>query len=484
MIRAALSTGSAPPAQAPAPIPRQVWGIAAVVTFGTFMSGLDTSLVNVGIETIGRDLHADLATTQWMASGYLLALAAALPMSGWTSRRLGSGRAWLLALGAFTITSALCATAPGIGALIVFRVLQGLAGGLLVTTGMTILAQAAGRAAMGRVLSIIGVPTVLAPALGPTVGALIIAHASWQFLFVINVPIGVLGVLLGLRFVPRGTRGEAGPLDLAGLALVAAGLPLLTYGITTAAQQRTLLSTPVLSCLLAGALALVVFAHRSLNRRFPLVDLRLFTNRVYAAATSLTLFSGAALLGGQIVMPLYFQVQRDQTILDTGLLLAPFGLGAAATFPVAGRLTDRFGGGRVAGVGFVITTLVTIPMAMLGADAGLVGVEVLLLLRGVGLALAGGPVMAAAMSAVARHQLDDASALVNVVARVGGALGSAVMVVILTSNLPGGESGAATADAFHVTFWWLTGASVAAYVGTRWLAAEQRSSIDRKETSA
>ncbi|MGI8816682.1 MAG: MFS transporter [Pseudonocardia sp.] len=161
------------------------------------------------------------------------------------------------------------------------------------------------------------------------------------------------------------------------------------------------------------------------------------------------------------------------SIVDTGLLLLPFGLAAAATFPIGGRLTDRYGGGRIAAAGLALTAAVTIPLALLTPDANLVVVEALQIPRGIGLALAGAPVIAAAMAAVARHQLADASAQISIISRVGGALGSALLVVILTNNLPHGSSGAATAGAFHTTFWWLSIASIAALGGAGWLVIEQ-----------
>ncbi len=292
----------------------------------------------------------------------------------------------------------------------------------------------------------------------------------------INLPIGAVAVLLGVRFVPRGEQATTGPLDLPGLVLVAAGLPLLTYGITQAAQRQSVTALAALLPLLTGAAALILFTRRSLHRTSPLLDLRLFTNRVYTAAACQTVFGGAALFGGQIVMPLYFQLQRNQPIVDTGLLLLPFGLGAAAMFPLAGRLTDRYSGGCVAAAGLAITALATIPMTLLGAHANLVGVEALQVLRGIGLAMAGAPVIAAAMAAIARHQLADASAVINILARVGGALGSALLVVILTNTLPHTASGAAATAAFHTTFWWLTAAAIAALAGSGWLVAEQRRS--------
>lgn len=448
-------------------IPAAVWGIAAVITFGGFMSGLDTSLVNVGLNTIGQDLGASLTSTQWVTSAYLLALAAALPACGWLGWRFGGGRVWLWSLAMFTVLSGLCAVAPDIGVLIALRALQGVSGGVLVTAGMTILAEVAGPGRMGRILSITGVPTVLAPALGPTAGALLLAHLSWSWLFLINLPIGALGVALGLRFVPRGDRAATTPIDLTALVLVAAGLPLLTYGLTALGDRGTLLAPAVFLPLLAGIVALVAFARRSLHRESPLLDVRLLTNRVFAAAACQLFFGGVALFGGQIVMPLYFQLLRGQSIVDTGLLLLPFGLGAAATFPVAGRLTDRYGGGRVASAGLIVTTLVTVPMALLGAGTSLVTVEALQVLRGIGLALSGAPAIAAAFAAVARHQLADASAQINILSRTGGALGSALLVVVLTRA---GQGPAA----FHATFWWLTAAAGIALVAALWLVTEQK----------
>jgi EmrB/QacA subfamily drug resistance transporter len=458
----------------PAAIPASVWRLAAVIAFGAVMAGLDTSVANVGLDTIGQGLGASLASTQWITSGYLLSLAGALPACGWLSRRIGAGRLWLAALAGFTLASGLCAVAPGIQALIAFRVLQGITGGLLIPAGMTVLGQAAGPTRMGRVMTTSAVPAILAPAVGPVIGALLIAHLSWHWLFLINLPIGALGVIIGWRTVPRGDRVAGDHIDLPGLLLVVAGLPLLIYAITQAAQQRTLTDATVLLPMLSGIAALAAFTRRSLRRKSPLLDLRLVTNRVYAAASFEVLFNGAALFGGMIVMPLYFQLQRKAGIVDTGLLLTAFSLGAAATFPIAGRLTDRYGGGLITAAGLIVTVCSTIPFALLPADANLTGVEALQVMRGIGLALSGMPAVSAAFATVKRHQLPEATAQINILSRVGGALGSAVFVVILTNSLPPTASGAATTGAFHTTFWWLTAAAATALVGAAWLVFEQR----------
>lgn len=458
---------------APGRVPASLWWLATVLAAGSVMAGLDTSLVNVGLGTIAHDLDVSLVAAQWTNSGYLLALAAALPTCGWLCRSFGAGRVWLCALAAFTATSALCALAPDIGMLVTARVLQGVAGGALVPTGMTILGQAAGPHRMGRVISISSVPAILAPAVGPVVGALLISNLSWHWLFLVNVPVGLLGLALGLHRVPRGELGDPGRLDVPGLALVMFGLPLLVLSIAEA-TDRTIQLRPLAVWLpaIAGVGALTLFVRRSLGHPAPLMDLRPLGDRVFRAAAAEVFFLGAALFGGLIVLPLYFQLQLDQGIVRTGLLLMAFSVGATVAFPVAGLLTDRHGGGAVAIGGLVITVVSTVPMALLPATPNLVLVEFLQFTRGVGLALSGSPGVAAALATVAHRQIPDATSEVNILSRLGGALGSAVCAVVL-SNGVFGHAGRAV-DAFHTAFWWLTGTALIALVTAVWLTWEQR----------
>jgi EmrB/QacA subfamily drug resistance transporter len=444
--------------------PATVWRVVPVVIFGAFMSNLDTSLVNVGLDTIGRQLHAPLGSVQWVTNGYLLALAAALPLCGWLGRYVGVGRLWLWSLVAFTVASGLCAVAPGVGPLVALRVVQGVAGGLLTPAGQTIIGQVAGPARMGRVMNTIGVALVLAPALGPTVGGLLIAHLSWPWLFLVNLPVGVVALALGLRVVPRGARGGAGPLDVVGVLLVGAGLPLLSYGIIGASGGPVAARSVV--ALAAGAAAVVAFAVRSLRQRAPLLDLRLYRNRVYAAAQVSVFFTGSALFGGMIILPLYFELLRGRGVVATGLLLVSYGAGAAVAMLLGGRLTERFGGGLTSVAGLAVTVATTAPLAWLGPHAGLVAIEALLFVRGIGLGLSGLPAMSVAYATVPRAKLPDATSQANIIRRVGGSLGGALFVVVLGSR-PG-------LAAFHATFWWLTGAAAFALLLAAWLAVEER----------
>jgi EmrB/QacA subfamily drug resistance transporter len=438
-------------------VPKAVWRLGAVIVFGAFTSQLDTSVVNVGVEAIAADLHAPLPQVQWVSNAYLLALAVSLPITAWLGRRLGVGRLWLASLAAFTVASAACALAPSVGWLIALRVVQGLTAGLLVPAGQTILGQAAGPQRLGRMMGTLGIAVSLAPAIGPVVGALVIHAGSWRWLFSINLPIGAVGLLLGLRLIPRGEAGAAPRLDWPSLLLVSAGLPLVVYALTRVSEQATLGDASALVPLLAGAAGLLAFALRARRAAHPLLDLRLHRKPVFALASVAAAFSGAALFGAALLFPLYFQILRDQRVIATGLSLISLGVGSALTSPLGGRLTDRFGGGVVAVAGSALTLATTLPFALLSAHADPVLVQALLFLRGMAIALAITPIITTAYAAVAPQQLPDATTQVNILLRLGGAIGGAAFAVILARELPAGAE-----HAFHTAFWWLTGSSIVA----------------------
>jgi EmrB/QacA subfamily drug resistance transporter len=461
---------------ATAKIPYTVWRIAAIAAFGAFTGQLDTSVVNVGLDTVARDLGSALGTAQWVANGYLLALAVSLPASGWLTRRFGPARLWLAALAGFTAASALCALAGSLGWLVALRVLQGLCAGLVVPAGLTVIGTAVGPGRLGRVMATLGIVVTLAPALGPSAGGLLLRLGPWPWLFWVNVPIGVAGVLLGWRYLPRGGAASdgGGPLDRLGLLLVGLGVPLLVYGCTAWGERGTLAAEGAAVPVVLGVLALGWFAVRSLRRANPVLDLRLFAVPSYAAASATTVFTSAAMFGAGLLFPLYFQLGRGEDTLATGLLLISMSIGNVVALPVTGRLVDRFGGGPVCLGGGVLSVAATVPFALLDLHAGDVLVQSLLVLRGFALAAAMMPPTASAYRAVSPAQLPDATTQVNIVARIGGALGGALLAVVLTGALPAGAG-----PAFHTAFWWLTGASVLGLLAALWLAAAERTSIRR-----
>jgi EmrB/QacA subfamily drug resistance transporter len=213
-----------------------VWRISAVVIVGSIMSILDTTIVNVALDTLARELHATIAEIQWVLTGYMLSLAAVIPITGWAANRFGAKRVYIVSLVLFTAGSALCGLSTSTTELIFFRVIQGIGGGMILPIGQLMMADAAGPQRMGRVMSIVAVPAMLAPILGPTIGGLIVDNASWRWIFYVNLPIGLIAVIAALRTLPlRQSDRPAGSLDVLGLVLMATGLPLLTYGLARSA---------------------------------------------------------------------------------------------------------------------------------------------------------------------------------------------------------------------------------------------------------
>jgi EmrB/QacA subfamily drug resistance transporter len=446
-----------------------IWRVAAVVVLGSIMSILDTTIVNVALQTLHHDLHSPLTDIQWVITGYLLALAVVIPISGWASRRFGAKNIYLMSIVLFTAGSALCGLASSTDELIVFRVLQGFGGGMIMPVGQMILAGAAGPRRMGRVMAVTGMPTMLGPILGPTIGGLIIDSASWRWIFYVNVPIGVLATVLAVRMLPASRREEVPPaLDVRGLLLMATGLPALTYGLAEVGATGGFSSPKVYVSIIAGIVLIGVFILHALRVPKPLLDLRLFKRNTYASAAGAMFFLGAALFGVMIVLPLYFQNIRHESVLDTGLLLGPQGIGMAMVMPVVGRLTDRVGGGPLAIVGVVITALIGIPFGLIGANTSLIWLSFEQLIRGVGIGFAFMPAYIAAMAALERHELPDAAPQLNVLMRVGGSIGTAVLAVVLQRSLisAGGlhASRGAMAGAYGTAFWWGAGIIAAAIV--------------------
>ena len=417
----------------------QTWRVCWVIVFGAFASGLDASVVNIGLDAISRDLHSDLAVTQWVASGYLLALALSLPLTGWLGRRFGVGRVWLTALTAFTVASGLCAVASNVGVLIAFRVVQGLAGGLLIPAGQTVLGQLVGAARLGRVMATLGIAVSVAPALGPLAGGLILHTLSWPWLFAINLPIGLVGLLLGLRYVPRGRPAAPRRIDPGGLALISVGLPLVLFAVTRWGDTGRP-DTAVLVAAALGLFALVWFVQRSRTHPRPLLDLSLYRNRLYRAASLASAFTGALIFGSGLVITLYFQLGRHLDVVATGLSLLGFAGASAAVAPLTGRAIDRFGPAPVSLLGAVLAVVSTAPFVFLPVDAPVAVVQPLLVVYGAAVVLVGMPTGIAAYKTVAPDQLSDATAQVNILQRVGGSLGGAVFVVLVASRLPNAES--------------------------------------------
>jgi EmrB/QacA subfamily drug resistance transporter len=441
-----------------------VWRIAYVVVLGGVMSILDTTIVNVALRSLATDLDTTLDDIQWVATGYLLALAATIPLSGWLARRVGAKRLYLTSLLLFTAGSALCAVAWSSESLIGFRVLQGLGGGLTMPVGQMIMFKAAGPKNIGRLMAAMGVAMVLAPVFGPTLGGLLIEHAGWQWIFLINVPIGAVALTLAYRILPPDTAEDAGRFDWIGFFLVVVGVVGLTYGLAESGQTGSFGSTGVLAPIAIGAVSIIAFVLHALRVPRAILDVRLWSNPAFGAAGVTTLVLGATLFGGMILMPLYFQIVRGEDVVRTGLLLIPQGIGAAVAMRVSARLTERLGGGLTAMLGCTITLVATLPFALIGAGTSYWLIGAAMVVRGFGIGTSIMPSWTAAFGVLRTDQINDATPQLTVLQRVGGSMGTALLTVILQNHLERATSPAAQASAFGDTYWWVMGMAFVAIV--------------------
>jgi EmrB/QacA subfamily drug resistance transporter len=312
--------------------------VVAVVLLGPFMSQMDATVVNVSLSAIRDDLHSSTESAQWIVSAYLLALALMLPLNGWLVDRLGAKRLYLGCFTLFTVTSMGCGAARSMPLLIAARVLQGMAGGLLAPLTQLMMARVAGKQ-MARVLGYAVVPVLLAPILGPVIAGAILEHASWPWLFYVNLPIGVLAVALAAGLLPRdGDSRERRPFDLTGFLLISPGLVALLYGFEQATRGHGYGALALGVILLAG---FVVHARRTHSNA--LIDLRLFENGLFANAAVTQFLSNGMLYGSQFLIPLYLVTGAGLSPERVGWLLAPAGIAMALVYPMMGLITDRFG---------------------------------------------------------------------------------------------------------------------------------------------
>jgi EmrB/QacA subfamily drug resistance transporter len=440
------------------------------------MSILDTTIVNVAINTLARRFHTSLSTIQWVSTGYLLALATVIPLTGWAADRFGTKRLFMTSIALFLVGSALSGAAWSADSLIVFRVLQGIGGGMIMPAGMTMLTQAAGPSRVGRVMSIIGIPMMLGPVFGPVLGGLLVDDVSWRWIFYVNVPIGAIVLPLALRVLPTDRPQPTEHLDWIGLIMLSPGLAAFVYGLAETSSNGGVGAPRALLPMLAGLALIAAFLIHAIRTPKALLDVRLFATRSVSAASGTTALFAVAYFGAALLLPLYFQVARGESALHAGLLIAPQGLGAAVMMPFAGRGTDRIGPGRIVLGGLLVTMVGMFSLTQVTADTSYALIEVTLFVMGLGLGATMMPAMASAYQTLSRPQVARATSALNIIQRVGGSIGIALISVVLTHQLTehlgrvAGHTGLAAAQsvpasarthaapiiaaAFGHSFWW------------------------------
>ncbi len=425
-----------------------IWRIAAVAATGSFLSQLDATMVNVSLSSLARDLRASLSAIQWVTSGYLLALALTLPLSGWLVDRIGARALYVRCFASFTLCSALCGLAWSADALVAFRILQGMSGGLLAPMAQMLIARAAGRH-MARVAGFASMPILLAPLLGPVIAGAILQFASWRWLFLVNLPVGALAIGLAVLFLPD-DRGEAKPrsLDLLGLALLSPALALFLYG---SGHLERPTGVPALA---TSLVLLALFCRNALHRPdTALIDLRLLKARGFSASVAAMFVLNGVSFAGQMLVPIYLTRQCGIPPARTGLLMAPLGLGMMCAYPLTGVLTARFGIRRLAAAGALLALVGTLPLPyMAGHDMLLPVLAISLFVRGAGMSAIGIPSITSGYASVRRQDLPMATTAMNIVQRLGGPTLTTLCATFLGWRLGSAPAPATVPNAFVAAF--------------------------------
>jgi len=450
-------TGTAP---APTKLDPAVVRIAMAVIAGGIAVIFDSTIVSIAIDQLGDHLHASLGTIQWVSTGYLLAMFVAIPPSAWLQARLGGKRLWIAALGLFLLGSVLCAFAWDAPSLIAFRVVQGLGGGIMMPLMTTLILQAARGQSMGRLMALIGLPISLGPILGPVIGGVILSWLTWHWLFLVNVPVCLVGAFLAWRILPddRPAPGPRPTLDGLGLIQLVPGLVGIIYGLSNISKDGGAGRGDVWLPLAVGAVLTGAFVLWGLRHgKCALLDVRLLGHRPLAVGSFLLFLMCIALYGAMLLFPLYFQQLRGHDALAAGLLLIPQGVGALLSRTLGGRLTDDVGPRQVAIAGFLVTALGTLPFAFAGTSTATWWLLLVLLVRGAGLGLVMTPIMSVAFVGLEKQETPDASIITRVAQQLGGSFGTAVLAVVLESAV---RHGGTPVSGFHQAFWWATAFTV------------------------
>jgi len=446
--------------------------VLTVTTLGSFLAFLDSSVVNVALRPLSEGFDTSLTTIQWVITAYLLALAAVLPVSGWAAARFGAGRMYALSIGAFTLSSLACGLSTSVWELIAFRAVQGAAAAVATPVAQMLAVRAAGPERLAKAMSITGVPTVLAPILGPAVGGLLLAHVGWRWIFLINVPIGVLIVVLAMG-LPREEAEETTRFDLPGFALLALGSLGLTYALTALGNTGNVTTSFALPGV-AGLVLLAVFVGHALRVRRPLLDLRLYRNGRYAAASLANFCLGAVLFGSIIILPLYFQIVRHRDPVETGLLCIPQSIGVAVAVGLGSKIIGAVGSAWAAFLGGLLNVAATVPFVFLGDRTSFWQLGAAMVVRGFAVGGTIVPTTTAAYQSLPQAAVGDATVQLNVLQRLGGSLSTALFAVILQSELASARTPVAQAAAFGTAFWWVVAVAVCATAPSVLLIVAQR----------
>jgi DHA2 family multidrug resistance protein len=411
------------------------WKVLFTVIFGFFMMLLDVTVINVAFPALSVEFGSSLNQAQWIISVYALAIGISTPLSGFLADRVGPKRVYLGGLALFITGSLFCGLSRSLGMLVAFRIVQGTGTGLVMPLGMALLLQAFPVEEHGRALGYYGLAALFAPALGPLLGGLLVSLNMWRLIFFINPPIGLIGIVLGMRFLRERKSEERLPLDVAGIVAELIGFGALLYATSVAATYGWTAPDVMLWFALGGA-GLIAFVLIELYvAKSPLLDLRLFRNRIFLNANLLGYVAVLALFGAEFLLPVYLQSLRGISALETGIILLPMAISSGILVTLSGRIYDRIGPRPLMVIGFSVLAVNTWQLSQLQADTSIGWLLFLLTLRGIALGLVAQTTMVASLSEVKVADFPRGSSLINATRNVVQGIGVAVLATLLASAL-------------------------------------------------
>ncbi|MBA4548367.1 multidrug efflux MFS transporter [Thermoactinomyces intermedius] len=435
-------------------LPKGLLGIAWILVLGALPPMLDSTIVNIAVNDLEKVFSASFVVTQWVVTGYILALGMAVPFSGWLMQKYDGKKVYMYALGLFLISSLLSGFAWNIESLIAFRVLQGIASGIIIPTLTTLVAQAAGGENIGRLMSVVGIPVVFGPIAGPVIGGLILQHSEWPWLFFVNLPVGAVALIIAQWKLPKFEPvNRSAKLDWAGIFLLALLSGMFIYGITEIRAESKHAATGILALGIA-ALSLISYLFYAWKQKSKaLIPLDLFQSKNFSAVFFSLFLAGFATNGPMLLFPMFFQNVLGLDVITSALWLVPQGLGMLVARPLIGNLTDKIGARYVVLPSIAITIIGTFPFIFFDVATAQWIIWIVLFIRGIGVGGITVPVMSDAYVGLERSQMPAASVATRIIQNVGAASGSAVLATVVSHFLhQGGAVAAHLAGAYHAGF--------------------------------
>ncbi|MBS1962101.1 MAG: multidrug efflux MFS transporter [Bdellovibrionales bacterium] len=414
------------------PEDRRKWVLWTLMV-GSLIAGLDATIVNVSVPAMMNDFHAPVSQVQWVVSVYMIAFAVLMPLTGWLREQLGSRKLYLLALGVFTVGSLACGLAWNLGSLVAFRVVQALGGGAMTPIAMAILTETFPANEKGRALGVWGAGVLLGPILGPPLGGFLTEWAGWRSIFLVNLPIGVLGVAAAAVILRRDKPAEKirwSTFDFKGFGLLSGFLISLLYGASVVEQDG--FQSPTVALYAAAAIVfLITFLVSELRSRHQVLDFSLFRSRTFGLAIVIGLVRSFALYGGQFLLPLFLARVQGYTEDRIGLMILPGAVVIGALLPFSGRASDRYGSRPFILAGLLVLVGYFVSMTRIDVDTSTSGILIPVLVRGFGLGLLVTPLTSMALGAIPVHKSANGSILLNLTQQLGGSLGIASLGSVL-----------------------------------------------------